>query len=84
MIGSVLPEYSNILQGFPGIGPARAEQLLDTFGNIEAALTASADELVQVTGIGRKTAETIRTLLSTSTPNPDGTDGIRHMPDFRP
>ncbi len=30
-----------ILQGLPGIGPDRAQQLLDKFGSIEAVLTAN-------------------------------------------
>jgi len=49
-----------ILQGLPGIGPERAGMLLDTFGNIEAVLTASAEELSSIRGIGTHTAKAIQ------------------------
>ncbi len=51
---------SHILQGLPGIGPERAEKLLNRFGSIEATLTAEADELASVPGIGGTTAHRIR------------------------
>lgn len=50
----------HILQGFPGIGPKRARRLLEQFGSIEAVLTADAQALASVSGIGKTTAETIR------------------------
>jgi DNA excision repair protein ERCC-4 len=53
-----------ILQGLPGIGPARAESLLDTFGSVEAVFTAGVDELAKVVGIGQTTAENIRKLIA--------------------
>lgn len=34
-----------LLQGLPGIGPARAQQLLEHFGSVEAVMTASAEQL---------------------------------------
>jgi len=49
-----------ILQGLPGIGPARAQQLLARFGTVEAALTAGEDALASVPGIGPDTARKIR------------------------
>ena len=52
-----------VLQGLPGIGAARAAQLLDTFGSIENVCQADAHALAQVEGIGRKTAEAIRSLV---------------------
>lgn len=54
----------HILQGLPGIGPRRARRLLERFGSIEAALTASTKELASVSGIGKATAETIRWAVS--------------------
>lgn len=50
----------HILQGLPGIGPARAKRLLERFGSIEAVMTADLDELAGIQGIGPATAEMIR------------------------
>ncbi len=52
-----------LLQGLPGIGPRRAENLIKLFGSVEKTMTASAEELAQAPGIGRKTAESIRYIL---------------------
>jgi ERCC4-type nuclease len=53
-----------VLQGLPGIGPTRADRLLDTFGCIEAVFTAGASDLAMVSGIGRTTADAIRSLIA--------------------
>jgi len=50
----------HILQGLPGVGPERARTLLNEFGSIEAILTASAEELSSIKGIGTHTAKAIR------------------------
>ncbi|MFP4657818.1 MAG: ERCC4 domain-containing protein [Desulfonatronovibrionaceae bacterium] len=52
-----------ILQGLPGIGRDRAELLLETFGSVERVFTAGYDDLLQVKGIGRKTARQIRDMV---------------------
>jgi len=57
-----------ILQGLPGIGPERADRLLDRFGSIEAAIFASSSELQSVDGIGRRIADKIRWVVSEETP----------------
>jgi len=49
----------HILQGLPGVGPERARTLLNEFGSIEAILTASAEELSSIKGIGTHTAKAI-------------------------
>jgi ERCC4-type nuclease len=49
-----------LLQGLPGIGPQRAERLLDAFGSVEAVFSAPCEELAAVIGIGAKTARNIR------------------------
>ncbi len=54
----------HILQGLPGIGPKRARRLLERFGSVEAALTATAEELASVSGLGPHTAEAIRWAVS--------------------
>lgn len=50
----------HLLQGLPGVGPARAEQLLDAFGSVEAVMQAGAEELEAVRGVGGETAGKIR------------------------
>ena len=54
----------HILQGLPGIGPKRARRLLERFGSVEAALTATAEELASVSGLGPHTAKAIRWAVS--------------------
>jgi ERCC4-type nuclease len=53
-----------LLQGIPGIGPKRAEKLLETFSNVENVITANLDELLKISGIGENTAKTIRWAVS--------------------
>lgn len=49
-----------VLQSLPGIGPKRADQLLDRFGSVSAVITASTEQLAAVDSIGKKTAENIK------------------------
>lgn len=49
-----------ILQGLPGIGPGRAQKLLEHFGSVARVATASAEELSAVDGIGDAIAAKIR------------------------
>jgi ERCC4-type nuclease len=49
-----------ILQGLPGVGHERALRLLEKFGSVEKVLCASRDDLLNVDGIGAKTADRIR------------------------
>lgn len=53
-----------LLQGLPGVGPARAQRLLEAFGSVEAVLTATAAELAQVPGVGATTVDAIRWAVS--------------------
>jgi ERCC4-type nuclease len=53
-----------LLQGLPGIGPERAGRLLECFGSVEAAISASSDELQSVEGIGKSIADRIRWAVS--------------------
>lgn len=46
-----------------GVGPVVAEALLKHFKSIEAVMTATIDELIKVEGIGKPTAEKIRTIV---------------------
>ncbi len=54
----------HLLQGLPGVGPKRARRLLDRFGSVEAVLTAAAEELALVEGVGEGTAQAIRWAVS--------------------
>jgi DNA excision repair protein ERCC-4 len=57
----------HLLASLPFVGPDRAHRLLDHFGSVQACITATADELEKVPGIGPKTAAAIRDLLSSET-----------------
>ena len=48
----------------PGVGPEKAGRLLDRFGSIEAAITASSFELQSVNGIGKSIADKIKWAVS--------------------
>jgi NAD-dependent DNA ligase len=48
----------------PGVGPERAGRLLDSFGSVEAAISASRSELQSVDGIGKSIADKIRWAVS--------------------
>lgn len=52
-----------VLQGLPGVGPARAEGLLERFGSVENVAKAPAADLAAVDGIGETTAARIRWAL---------------------
>ena len=68
----------HILQGIPGVGPDRACALLDTFGSVEAVLTASAEELALIKGVGAHTAGAIHWAVH----EPDSEyDGSSENPD---
>jgi DNA excision repair protein ERCC-4 len=53
-----------ILQSVPGIGPDRAKRLLERFGTVRACFGASTSELMEVEGIGPKTAATIDQVIN--------------------
>jgi len=53
-----------ILQGLPKVGPERAGRLLDRFGSVEAASSASRRELQSVDGIGKSIADKIKWAVS--------------------
>src|SRR5688572_5168636 len=52
-----------ILQGLPGIGPAKAKMLLDKFGTLNAIFSASISDLKETDGVGKYTAEQICAVL---------------------
>ncbi|MCD4747288.1 MAG: hypothetical protein K8R58_13400 [Bacteroidales bacterium] len=54
------------LQGLPFIGTLLAKRLIDHFGNIESIINASIQELMQIEGIGNKTANQIKEFIKGS------------------
>jgi DNA excision repair protein ERCC-4 len=48
-----------LLQSFPNIGPKQAKAIYDHFGYVPIEWTVSASQLMEVKGIGRKTAESL-------------------------
>jgi DNA excision repair protein ERCC-4 len=48
-----------LLQSFPNIGPKQAKAIYDHFGFVPIEWTVTADQLMVVKGIGRKTAESL-------------------------
>ena len=52
-----------ILQGLPKVGPTVAKRLLDHFRSVTKAMNATVEDLMQVEGIGRISAEKIREVL---------------------
>jgi ERCC4-type nuclease len=53
-----------ILQGLPSVGSERAGRLLERFGSVEVAISASSGELQSVDGIGKSVADKIRWAVS--------------------
>lgn len=61
---SKLAQRIHILEGFPEIGPERAERLLKKFGSLHAVLTAKDEEILNVPGFGKRTVESIIEILN--------------------
>jgi excinuclease ABC subunit C len=55
------------LDGIPGLGEIRRKALLRRFGSVKRLAAASLDEIAEVPGIGRRTAEAIMAALAPST-----------------
>jgi ERCC4-type nuclease len=53
-----------ILQGLPGIGPRRAEALLNRFGTVRGVFAAEEAAFREAPGIGNRTAQKIAWVLS--------------------
>lgn len=53
-----------VLQSLPGVGPKRAEDLLNYFGSIESVINADMDDLTAIPGLGQQTAKKIRWTVS--------------------
>lgn len=60
---SLAEQQQIIIEGFPGVGPNLAKNVLKHFGSIKRALNADIKELTQVEKIGKKKAETIKRIV---------------------
>jgi len=57
-----------ILQGFPQVGPMLAKRLLEHFKTVSKTVNASIEELIEVEGVGRVSAEKIKEVLDSEFP----------------
>lgn len=60
------------LDDVPGLGPARRAALLAHFGSVARIRAASVDEIAQVKGMGRRTAEAVHAALAGARPTAPG------------
>ena len=60
---TVRDEVKTVLDDVPGIGPQTRRRLLRRFGSVDGVRAASSEELRGVSGVGEKTAATIRARL---------------------
>ena len=56
------------LDTVPGLGATRRQALLKHFGSLKRLRSATVEEICQVPGIGRRTAETVAAALAAATP----------------
>jgi excinuclease ABC subunit C len=67
------------LEGIPGLGFTRRAALLRHFGSVKRVRAATVDQLAEVTGIGRGTAEVVHAALA-GTAGAAGTAGTAGTP----
>jgi excinuclease ABC subunit C len=54
---------SSVLDGVPGLGETRKKALLTRFGSLKRLRTATAQDIMAVPGVGRRTAEAVLAVL---------------------
>jgi excinuclease ABC subunit C len=59
---------AGVLDTVPGLGGTRRQALLKHFGSLKRLRAASVEEICQVPGIGRRTAETVAAALASAAP----------------
>ncbi|MFI9353367.1 excinuclease ABC subunit UvrC [Streptomyces lydicus] len=60
---------SSPLDAVPGLGDTRRQALLKHFGSLKKLRAATVDEICEVPGVGRKTAETVAAALAGAAPS---------------
>ena len=63
---------SSVLDGVPGVGPARAKKLLTHFGSVKRLRAASVEEIATVPGMGPQTAAAVVAALAPPGATPEG------------
>jgi excinuclease ABC subunit C len=58
------------LDGVPGLGELRRKAILRAFGSVKRLRAASVEEIAEVPGVGRRTAEAIHAALAETAPTP--------------
>jgi excinuclease ABC subunit C len=61
----------SMLDDVPGLGPARRAALMERFGSIERLRSASATEIAETGGIGRRLAAELHAFLERERPSPE-------------
>lgn len=61
---------ASVLDDVPGLGETRKQALLKHFGSLRKLRAATLDEICEVPGIGRRTAEAVAVALAGSAPAP--------------
>jgi excinuclease ABC subunit C len=69
---------ASVLDGVPGLGPARRAALLKHFGSVRKLCAASVEEIAAVPGIGPRLAATIAAALSSAIPAAAQPSGDQH------
>ncbi len=70
--GKTLAEQQEYVVGSVAeVGPVTARALLEYFGSVEAVMTASEEELIEVDGVGEVTADRVRTVTGSEYANRD-------------
>ncbi|SEK93782.1 excinuclease ABC subunit UvrC [Streptacidiphilus jiangxiensis] len=60
---------SSALDTVPGLGESRRQALLKHFGSLKKLKAATIDEICEVPGVGRRTAEAVAAALASRTPS---------------
>ncbi|APW96890.1 excinuclease ABC subunit C [Halobiforma lacisalsi AJ5] len=60
---TIRDDVTTVLDDVPGVGPETRKRLLGRFGSVENVREASLEDLRSVPGVGKKTAETIKSRL---------------------
>jgi Fanconi anemia group M protein len=67
--GRTLAEQQEyVVSAIADVGPVTARSLLETFGTVEAVMTARRDDLTEVSGVGEVTADRMREVIGSEYP----------------